>query len=294
MPNHIRLVTKSLKDFKNNLIIVVPMLLSFGMSLLFVIFVLLQVFIGGIIFKPMIFKGANFYGGSSLVFIAYVAFFFLLDFIIYLLIVSYTTAAYYGTATDVVLRGNSSFRRLLQHGRTFLKPVLTFLIAKFVVVAAPLALLSLIAFSAFMISRPAGYITAAVSLVLYILFVIAFFVITIFSDPILVSRKLGGFRPIVESFRYGKSNFEHVVITAAVAIVLGIISSLIYSIFYVPSFVARIASEATPGTGAAVSLALASFALEALASIVSAVCGIIILLYIFNSYFSRNPIKSWK
>ncbi len=291
MPDQIQLVVKSLKDFKNNLILLVPILFSFGLTIPFVILVLLQV---QVLLAALIFKGANFYEGYSAGLIAYAVFFFLLDFAIYLLIAAYVTAAYYGTAADVVLRGNSSFRRLLQHGRTFLKPVLTFFIAQFVVVAAPLALLSLLVFSAFLISRTAGAVLAIFLGLLYVLFIMAFYVMTLFTAPVLASRRLGGFKVIMESFRYGKSHFEHVIITAAVSIVLGIISYIIYSIFYVPSFIARIAFEAAPGTGATAMLALASFALEMLASIVLSIGCIIIMLYVFNSYFSRNPVKNWK
>ncbi len=283
MTDQLKIVVKSLKDFKNNLIILVPMLLSFGIGFFLVIFVLLQVLLGALVFKV-----------TSFGLIAYAAFFFLLDFVIYLLILSYVTAAYYGTAADIVIRGNSSFRRLLQHGRTFLKPVLAYFVAKFVIFAAPLALIFVLAFSAFMISNAAGYITLAVSILLYVLFAIAFSVLTIFNNPMLASKKIGGFRLIVESFRYGKSNMEHVIITAAVSIVLGIISYVFYSIFYVPSFIARIASGAMQGTGASLLLALAAFALEILASIVLSICGVIIQLYIFNSYFSKNPVKNWK
>ncbi len=289
MPDQIQLVIKSLKDFKNNLIILVPMLLSFGISFFFAIFVLLQVFLGALIFGSLSFDGA-----PSVGLMAYAAFFFFLDLIILFLMTSYITAAYYGTAADVVIKGKSSFKRLFQHGRTFLKPVLTFLLARFIVIAAPLALLGLFVFLAFMISSITGYITATISILLYIIFVLVFCVLTLFNSPMLVSRKLGGFRLLVESFRYGKSHFEHVIITLAVTIVLGIISTVIYSIFYLPSFIASTASEAMSGTGAALSLALVSFSLEVLASIASSICGIIILLYIFNSYFSRNPIKNWK
>ncbi len=288
MPDQIQLLVKSLKAFKNNLILVVPIFLSLGASFLLMTFVLLQVFLGALIFRS-----SNFYAGISLGFTAYAALFSFIDFIIYLLIVSYVSAAYYGTIADVVLKGNSSFRRLLQHGRTFLKPMLTFILARLAVTAAPLALLAIITFLAFMISSLAGYITAALSILLYILFLIAFSVITLFSTPMLVSRKLGGFRLIAEAFRYGKSNFKHAIITAAVAFVLGIISYILYSIFYIPSFIIRIASGEVAGAGAMLSLAIASYAFQILASIVLSICGIIIILYVFNSYFSRNPIKNW-
>ncbi len=289
MADQIALVLKSLKDFKNNLILLVPMLLSFGTGILFVILVLLQ-----LLFGALIFRGASIYESLPAGLIVYIAIFAIIDLAICLFMVSYVTAAYYGTATDVVINGKSSFKSLLKHGKEFLKPVLTYFIAKFVVFTAPLLILGPLVFLAFLVSNLAGYVILALSVLLYGAFAIAFSVLTIFTNPILVRRKLGGFSLIAEALKYGKSNFEQVIITVAVTIVLGIISSAFYLVFYIPSFIMRVASESVAGTASAVPLTFGAVAFEILASIVSSICGIIILLYIFNSYFDKNPIKNWK
>ncbi len=284
MLDPIQLAVKSLKDFKNNLILLAPLLVSFGLYFALGIFVLSQFLLGFLIFG----RGAGFSTGLIL----YAVFFYALDIIILILIQIYIMAAQYGMVGDAVLRGKSSFSRLLQHGKTLFKPVLTYFLAELAIVIAAAAPLALLAGIAFYFSPIAGFILAATFILLFILFIIAFAVVTVFSIPILVSRRIGGFRVILEAFRYGKSHFEHVIVTVAALIALWLLVSIVSVIVGLPYYIIQLTGSLGAGLGWGL---IAAYIISYMLSVVvSEVGSIIMLLYLFNSYFDRNPVKNWK
>jgi len=283
MTGHFALVLKSLKDFKHNLIIVVPALLGLGLFSVLVLFVALQLFLG-----TYLFKGLSLTPG----FVLYSAIFLITDVVIVLFISSFYQAAQFGVMTDAVSIGKSSFKRLLKHGKTFFRPMLTFTIAKFIVQFIPAAVLILLTLAAFRASTALGIVTAIIFTILYLIFLIGFSVLTFFTFPILMSKNLSGFKVIVESLKYGKSNPGHIIPAVAVVIGMWLIMTVAYTIVGMPAFLIDLAYNFGLVSGWSYTIIYVVF--NVLSSVVAWLGSLVISFFIFNSYFDRNPIKNWK
>lgn len=279
MADPIGLVWKSFKDFKSNLVVLVPTLIALGLLLLLAVFIAVQ-FLAGF----LLFRGASLSAGVA----AYAIFFFIIDFALLIAINSYTLSMQYGVMGDAVVKGKSSLSRMLQHGRYYFRKMLTFTIAKFIILYVPLAVLALLAFLAYVASPIAGFAVAAVFMLLYVLFFIVFSVLTVFNLPILIRQKIGGFQVIAEAFRYAKANLSHVIITVAIVIVLWLLVSFIATLvgapYYVVDFMLRLGVDVTSG------LLGLYFISSVLSSIASWLGGIFIAFFIFNSYFNKNKL----
>ena len=279
-PDPFDLLVKSLKDFRSNLMLLVPGLLSFVLFLVLGVFVLFQ------------YVFAALYGFDELL----VLIFFFLDLIIALVITVYFQGAELGVMADVVAGKKTSFRRMLRHGKTLFAKTAGVFIASMMILSVPAVIMGLIFLALAVISQAAAAAIGVMSFFLYVILLVAFLVITIFSFPILIDRKFSGFfsgfRIMLESFNYAKANPGHVAITVAFVFCLWLIIQSVSWIFAIPLYSANYALLIlSPGSESLVLLVSAiSFLLESLIPLIG---GVFVTLFIFNSYFSRNRFN-WK
>ena len=279
-PDPFDLLVKSLKDFRSNLMLLVPGLLSFVLFMVLGVFVLFQ------------YVFAALYGFDELL----VLIFFFLDLIIALVITVYFQGAELGVMADVVAGKKTSFRRMLRLGKTLFAKTAGVFIASMIILSVPAVIMGLIFLALAVISQVAAAAIGVMSFFLYVILLIAFLVITIFSFPILIDRKFSGFfsgfRIMLESFNYAKANPGHVAITVAFVFCLWLIIQSVSWIFAIPLYLANyellILSQGSESLALLVSAI--SFLLETLIPLIA---GVFVTLFIFNSYFSRNRFN-WK
>ncbi|MBI2664727.1 hypothetical protein HYX10_05315 [Candidatus Woesearchaeota archaeon] len=275
----LQLIVKSLKDFRHNLIIVVPTLIALGLFALLALFAVAQFALGYQLFEPDMSAGLILYAG----------FFILLDVALLIIISTYYGAAQNGVMADIVNKGNSSFSKLLDHGKTYFMPLLTFTIAKFIILLLPVLVLGILAVPIYLLSVPAGIAVTVLFALIYIMFLIAFSVLTVFNLPILISKKIYGFRVIIESFRYGKENLTHTLVTAAMVAAIWVVTMIIYSIIGLPATLIDMAESF--GFETNIALTIVYVMSNLLAMIASFIGGLIISLFVFNSYFHKNKVR---
>ena len=280
-------LSKSLRDFKNNPVAVVPVLFLVGFYFLMSGFIVLQFFVGLFLFENSGLSLATLFG----------VFFLLLDLALFIIIISYCDALQFGTIADAVSGKKTSFKRMLRHGKSLFGKILGFNAVKtvFMIVVDSLYLIPyFIQFRGnFSLSSLFSYYENSLAANLIDLFISPFLIIlsvmTLFVFPLIVAGNLSGFRAIFASFNYVKSDFGHVFTTAVIVIAIWVVS--IIAVALVSLFVLLIL----------VLLALLSVPVSIVLGVIYAVLlvGFFSLLYIFtrffifNSYLQKNRLV-WK
>ena len=184
MTDHLSLALKSLKDLKSNPIIFLPSLLSgVIMFLLYSFFFVLMVFVGVFTFFED-FSSGDFNMHNVQAFVFYSVIFGLPLIIITLLVSAFFQAAQYGLMNDVSVTGRSTFDRMMLHGKTYFRKMLSYVLVKLSII-----LLSLFAFFLIVwliISISGGVFALLMSTLLFtiwLLLFVAFSVMNIFNAP---------------------------------------------------------------------------------------------------------------
>jgi len=281
-----QLVVTSFKDIKNNLIVMMPTLIMLGLYLILIAFVFIQILAGFFIFSIDGLTDVNF----TISLILYAAFLLVIDLVLMLLINSFYLAMLNGAIMDIVLKKKSSFKKIFNHGGRYYRQFLTLMITKFVILIVPLILLATIALGVFFVSKLAGILLAVLFGMIYAVFYFGFIILTTFSSPILLSRNLGGFQAVIESFKYGKSHLGHTVMTAVIIVVIWVILTIISTIAGLPGTIAGVVSEATGSNASLISIQIIS---QLLSSLINWFGTILIFTFIFRSFFNENA-SNWK
>lgn len=297
-PDPFDLLSKSARDLRSNLLVIVPSLLSLISLFFLLVFAGIQVVILFLLYPSESLSALD--GGDFTIFLPFAFLFALLDVILAVVILVYFRAAEFGVIADVVSGRKTSFWRMLSHGKTLFSRVLGFFIAVFLVFLVPTAVLLAVLLLLGEISWIAGLIVGLIFSLLFLFFLIAFSIITLFGSPILTDRKLSGFfsgfQAFAKSFNYAKANPGHVLITFAFFLCLSIIVWVASYLVGFPSTLMYAEVWTLPHGSGILETSLyyivyvVSSILEFLISLVGSV---FILLFVFNSYFSRNKID-WK
>ncbi len=279
MTSQFSLLGKSIADLKKNLILFIPMILYFGASIPLY-------FLSYLLFLPPI---IIYFTTQNLVATIIVG---TISFIIYFLIMIAFSSVYLasqsGMICDVIIKQKTAMERLWRHIKTYFKPVFKTYLAVLVVSILSILLISAVVMLAFFVSPILGVIFLVLSFILYLLF----FTAILFLFPIVFAKNVSGFKAVSEAIKYSKNNFSHTLSTFLVVLLL---CAIFYAILIIV-FLLFFGFSFLQGSD---ELAIASSMLfYAVVNIVStigmAVFGIILLIYIFNSYFDKNPLKNWK
>lgn len=279
MASQFSLLGKSITELKKNPVLFIPMLLYFGASIPLGLVSYLLFLPSMVIYLTTQNLFATITAGA-------------ISLIIYFLIIIAFSSAFIapqgGMICDVIIKQKTAIGRLWHHIKTYFKPVFKTYLALFVVSFLFILFLSAIVILASAVSPVLGIIFLVLSSILYLLF----FMALLFIFPIVFARNVSGFKAISEAIKYTKNNFSHALSTFLVILLLCIIFyAIIFAVFLI-----FFGSSFQQGSEA---LALASSMLfyviiNLVFSIGAAVFGIILFIYIFNSYFDKNPIKNWK
>ena len=287
------LLGKSLGNLRDNLRLLVPLLL---LGVAFFLVMLAVVFIQGLIAFALLIAQ------QQIALVASLILFSLVDLIALIMMIAYYNGIQYGLMADVVSGKTPSFRRMFLHGKNLFGKMISFHVTKFLIEFIPFGILSIIVLLVYLEADGAAAIVAGLVFAgLYALLLIAFWVITIFSFPILIDRKFpgffSGFDVIIESFNYSKANFTHVIITALIVFGLAIITWFVSTIVGMPGYVIDYVAEYSllydSGSALVILLSLVAYFFYLLEAIVSWLGGLVSGFFVFNSYFDRNEVK-WK
>ena len=283
---HLENIQKSFTDLKSSPIILLPSIFLFISIFFMFILVVIQLavvafpfgegdkyvydqFVSNPDILSDILDSVNW--GLFLVFLA-------IDIVLYYLIISYYRATHYGVINDITNRGNSSFERLLNHGRSYFLNMLSYSVAKalltngvlIVLLSIPLVL----AGTSVIDSLSAVFLGIFLFLLWFLFVALPVSVVTLFAFPLVFDKKKGGFQILWESLTYSNKNFKHVLLTWLIVLLLGIAFQIIVlPIDIITTFLPPLAIVSV---------------------IISWVLGIVLNLYIFNSYLSKNKKKQTK
>ena len=292
------ILSKSVSDFTNNLLVIVPGLLHILSFFFLGIFVVLQFIILALLYPSEFLLTAE--GDASAIFSPLIILFLFLDVIIVIVLEVYFKAAELGVIADVVSGRKTSFGRMLSHGKSLFSRVLGLFVATLAIVLVAAAVLLSIVLLINGLSGISPVISAIAFLLLYLLFLIAFTITILFSDPILIDRKFSGFfsgfTALIRTFNYAKANRGHVLITSAFCLCLWIIVLFISNLFGFPAILSDNEMWTLPhGSGTLeTSLYYLVYSISSILNVlILYVGGTFLGLFVFNSYFSRNKIN-WK
>ena len=269
-------LAKSISDFRTNPLLIVPPLFGYFFTGFVIAFGLIQALLLAILFSDSAFQK---YPDPGL--IALMGLFVLIDLGILIAISVYLSAAQFGLMADVVSGRKISFSRMLHHGKDFFFPALGLMSAKLIPVF--LLFLCWMSFAWLNVNPFLGFPLFLIILLLSVVF----YAVLLFGPPILVQKRRSGFFSgvgvVIEAFKYAKSNFVHFTSTLLVVFLLSLASFFVLLGFSIFSYLLP------PGIFSGGVNALLYMAELMFIFIIS----ILTMLFIFNSYFSRNKVN-WK
>ena len=283
------LLGKSFRDFRRNLFLVL-----FPHLLLAFLWILLSVFIALQVLLLFYFQDL----GTPLR-AASITFFAVLDLLICLIITAYCDSLQFGVIVDSLSGKKSSFSRTFSNGKILFSRMLSFLIAKSFILLFPLIVaLGMLAGLVYLSGSNASNYFAIVLVFffflafLYFLFLLGFHFMTLFTFPLLVEKKLSGFRVIVEAFNYGKNNVGKLFMTAfIICLIYAALSfglSFLWILFSLALFPLSLEDSHLLG-GIFLGISGLSYLMQCL---VLSFFLIFVRFYIFNSYLNGNKFKS--
>ncbi len=281
---------QSFVDAKNNPVVFVPLLFGFAVSLLLSMGQWLFIY-GG---KGNVFFYAQQYPLTGIdMFTGKFIFIFIIMSIVAIILSIYFGAMLIGVCRDIVTKGKSSFKSMLDYGRMYFMNILlvslllifVFVIPAVIVLGIIIALLGLLATAGGIAAAVSGLVILAI-LVAFLAAVLVFLAFVIFLQPIISdSRTLSPWKTILAALSYSKKNFGKAISTLLWVILFGIVFAalniVLMLLFGIPLFTA----------GADFNVGLAQMILFEIISIpLGLIFNAVLALFIFNVYFKKNSL----
>lgn len=285
MTSQFVLMARSFSQLRGNLILALPLLFYYAASVP-LSFLTVLVFL-----LPM---GVFLVSHSMVVSVVVGAVLFSLVVFLFFVVYAFFQASLYGMICDVILKGGTSFDRIMLHGRRFFMPLLKTFFAYFVILLSSALVAAVLPALGFVVFGLSGAVAlGVVAFMLWIVAMLVLSVLTFFSLPIVLLDNVSGFRSVKLALKYGIGNFSHSVSAAGVLslVVFGFL--VVYVIVSLPASLASVASEfgGVGYLGVALFFGVLSYGVSILASLV---LSVVVPAFLFNSYIDRNPVKKWK
>lgn len=284
------LLKKSLDDFLKNPILLMPILVGvvIGLGIFFVMaiefFVLFLVSGAAIFTDPKLLLSIQ---GISLM-----IFFVLLDLILIILVRAYTTGMQIGMYKDIMLYQKTTIKNMFDYGKLYVMRYFKVVLILTAITLLPFMILAGISASAFLASMPAGIIASILSALIFFPYILFITIFLYFIDPIFVSQDKHAMEIIKSTFAYTKNNFTHVAITLGVSALTGL--AVVIALFLVLLPLNGVIGFSQALGKAAPIAVLFKFMSQMVSTAVQVVLGIVIQLFIFNSYFTKNNLYKKK
>ncbi len=278
-PDYIKLLRHSLDDFKENPVLIVPLLISIGLSCILLLFMLLQFVVAGLIFfntaKP---DFASFF--TSVNIIATASLLLVFDIFLFILITSYVRAMYIGMFKDIIDTGKTTAKKMLHHGKRLFLLYLNIALIKIMLYIAPLLVAFLVLFTISSFSKPAAIFLGIILGIAYIAYAIYISLSLFFVNQIVsIMERKHAVQIVTESFRYFKSNLPHVLATFFTIVIISLLLGAISAVFGTTSLLANIS----------VFFFVIFIIIRTAIQIIGLLLGIFFEMFKFNSYFTVNP-----
>ena len=289
--DYFALLKKSWLNFKDNLVVVVPILISIALGIGFLLLVGIEALIFFLVFSKTILINPKVI--LSPIGISLAAVFIILDFIVGALIGSYIRSMMIGMFKDIVLYKKTSVSNMFAYGRKYIWRYFKVSLLIIAISVLPLVFLTGISTLVFLISKIAGIIVIVLSVLILTVFFIFLMFFLFFVDPIFATEDKAAFEIIKSSFRYTKKNFAHVFFTWGV-------SGLVYLAINGGLRIMMLPFGFMVGFGSALSMkaTIASMIVGGFVGIISTIINIasqlVLSLFQFNSYFAKNELHRIK
>ena len=291
--NYLDLLKKSWEGFKENPVLILPLLISLFLFLGFVLVVGLELVVFIIVFSKEILSAPMLILKNPIG-IFLLVFFGIADMVFIWMISSYIKAMQIGLYGEVTKNKKVTADDMFKYGKQLFRIYFEYQLAKFVIFVVPILIFVSITYLCYLASK----ILAIFVGVLMFLLLLGYFVFVgfglFFIEPIIVTEKKSIIGLLKQSFNYSVKNFGHVIITWGITLVVAIGIALIMYIIKAPvSVVINVLKILGPGGPLLVLYGL-SFLLEIVRGIVNVVLGIVLGLFVFNAYFAKSAKKKRK
>jgi len=277
--DYVKLLKHSLTDFKENPILIIPLLISIGLISIVVLFMLLQFAAVGLIFfdsiKPNIVSLF-----SSVSIITTISLLAVFDAFLFILITAYIRSMYIGMYKDIIDDGKTNTKKMFAHGKRIFFLYLNIIFIKILLYVAPLLLAFLIVFGISTFSKSTAIFLGIILGIIYITYTIYLTFSMFFLNQIIsVRERKHAFDIIVESFKYLKSNLSHVLATFFTIFIISLLFGAVSAILGTTSALAEVSI-----------IFLVIFIItRVIIQIIGFLLGIFFEMFKFNSYFAFNP-----
>jgi len=265
------LLKKSWKDFLNNKILFVPIIIAI-LIVFFLIFVEL-------VFVYIVSNGqlAEIFSGN----LVFTIIFCLLNFALLVYGSCFFTSVYLSMAREIIDTGKTSLRDFSGKGSRFLANVFWIAFYLFSLLLAPTAVLVILGVCLVNTVLPLA-IFFFVLAVLYFLAALIFIVFgTYFWQPIATADSATGWNLFVKILSFSRQNLSTVFLTWVVALLVSLVVGILLFFIALPSTIMHIVA---PG---ALSGAI-QIIFRILTSVINVILNLVLMLFIFNVYFTAT------
>ena len=285
MVEYFSLLKKSWNDFRNNLVLFLPIIFGFLLGIGFLLllgaefFVFYAMFSASIIGNPLqIF--------SSVVGVFLLVFFVLIDIIAGITLKAYTSSMLIGMYKEVIDR-KKAVTSMFVFGRRYFKQYFWVSLIKMLLIFVPFLVLAGICALAFLGNVIFGAIMSIFSFLLFIVYAAIIGFGLFFIEPIIVSENKTAWELIKNAFRYAKNNTGHVLMTWLVMFLVSIIVVGIFMFISWPISIAQIGAEAAELAAVSTSLTVISVIITIIQAIAQIIMQLTLGLFRFNAYFKK-------
>ncbi len=285
---YFELLKKSWGQFRQNLVLITPILLAIILSLGMFVLVALEALI--VTLPVGLFDFQSFMNSIQLIVLA--SLFVILDIIIVFVIGAKIRSMMIGGFYDVAKKGSTSYASMKVYARKLWKKVLGVSIIQMAIILVPLLVLGGIA-SLFLLASQEAFMVAAMSLgIIYgIYFIVAAVILyfgLFFITPKIVTENKRPIDLMKSSLQYTKENLTHVLITWAVMLLAVFCFAVIQTVASMPLAIVNMMASISGATGAIIGIAVARMVIGFVFGILRMILQLTLQVFIFNSYFAKK------
>ncbi|MBW2970883.1 hypothetical protein KY320_01850 [Candidatus Woesearchaeota archaeon] len=212
MDKYFELVKRSVLQFKENLVLLIPfgIATAMGLGVLLVIFVEIVMLILSlgeqILTNPLSVL-------TSMQAMTFVVIFVLIDILLVLIVRAAVTAISIGMYKEVVTKGKPNLDNIGSNCRAYFSKYFGYLMIRLLLFLAPLATCAGIAFICYRINAVLGIVVGVVLLLCFIAFSLLLSLAMFFAEPVIAFGKGSSMAAVRECFGYTKRNVSHVLLS---------------------------------------------------------------------------------
>jgi hypothetical protein len=285
--DYLKLLQKSWKGFKTNLVLLVPVAIGILLGFAWVILLVLEAVVMLVLFSDWILSDPALILSNGLgVFLGLV--FLIVDLVSLLVISAYTRSMVIGMLNDIATKGKTDISKMFKHGKKFFGVYFQYILLRILIFGVPFLVLAGVVFLCYLASHVLAIIVGIFFLLAYIIYSIFIGLGLFFVEPVIALNKGSAVDVIKQSFAYSKRDVGHLLLSWLTVFALGIVIALILMVLSIPLTIMSLVSKLTGSIALEVVSNILEMAFDLFRTCVNVVVSYVVSLFVFLAYYAKK------